>query len=157
VVAGVANLSIIDDSPPQQKLSASQLRSFQRLGHSVRGCRLEIAVTIAMRFADYTKVFDIHWAEPQIDFGPAQRGLFQNSVLLTSIPVVTRQERIDDFDHEGTPPADQPLQILCEDHVGTYVIPFLCQWRDGLWQSLAANRRIEAKVVGWRQPRQAQR
>jgi hypothetical protein len=71
--------------------------------------------------------------------------------------VVTRQERIDDFDHEGTPPADQPLQILCEDHVGTHVIPFLRQWRDDMWQSLVANRRIEAKVVGWRQPRQAQR
>jgi hypothetical protein len=71
--------------------------------------------------------------------------------------MATRQERIDAFDHEGSPPQDQPLEILCEDHVGTYVIPFLCQWRDGVWQSLAANRRIEAKVVGWRQPRQAQR
>ena len=37
--------------------------------------------------------------------------------------MVTRQERIDDFIHEGSPPNDQPLQILCEDHVGTYVIP----------------------------------
>ena len=34
--------------------------------------------------------------------------------------MVTRQERIDDFIHEGSPPNDQPLQILCEDHVGTY-------------------------------------
>jgi len=24
---------------------------------------------------------------------------------------------------------DQPLELLCEDHVGTYVIPFLCRWR----------------------------
>jgi hypothetical protein len=38
--------------------------------------------------------------------------------------LVTRQERIDDFIHEGEPPIDQPLQILCEDHNGTYVIPF---------------------------------
>jgi hypothetical protein len=42
-----------------------------------------------------------------------------------------RQERIDAFIHEGSPPADQPLEILCEDHVGTYVIPFLCQWTEG--------------------------
>jgi len=28
--------------------------------------------------------------------------------------MVTRQQRIDGFDHEGTPPPDQPLQILCE-------------------------------------------
>jgi hypothetical protein len=71
--------------------------------------------------------------------------------------LATRQERIDDFDHEGSPPADQPLQILCEDHVGTYVVPFLCQWRNGVWQNLATNRRIEATVIGWRKPRQVQR
>jgi hypothetical protein len=76
VVAGVANLSIIDGSPPQQKLSASQLRSFQRLGHSVPGCRLEIAVTIAMRFADYTKVLDIHWAELALHNAACFRTLF---------------------------------------------------------------------------------
>ena len=45
--------------------------------------------------------------------------------------LVTRQERIDDFIHEGRPPIDQPLQILCEDHNGTYVILFLCRWREG--------------------------
>jgi hypothetical protein len=38
--------------------------------------------------------------------------------------MATRQDRIDAFDHEGSPPTDQPLEILCEDHVGTYVIPF---------------------------------
>src|SRR6516164_1522198 len=31
-----------------------------------------------------------------------------------------RQERIDAFTHQGFPPADQPLELLCEDHVGTY-------------------------------------
>ena len=45
--------------------------------------------------------------------------------------MAARQERIDAFIHEGSPPADQPLEILCEDHVGTYVIPFLCQWTEG--------------------------
>ena len=39
--------------------------------------------------------------------------------------MATRQERIDAFSHDGTPPTDQPLELLCEDHVGTYVIPFL--------------------------------
>jgi hypothetical protein len=71
--------------------------------------------------------------------------------------MVTRQERISDFDHEGTPPSDQPLQILCEDHSGTYVVPFLCQWHDGSWQSVASKRSIEATVIGWRAPRQIQR
>jgi hypothetical protein len=47
--------------------------------------------------------------------------------------MVTRQERIDAFTHQGAPPANQPLEVLCEDHVGTYVIPFLCRWSSGAW------------------------
>jgi hypothetical protein len=65
--------------------------------------------------------------------------------------LVTRQERIDDFIHKRSPPIDQPLQILCEDHVGTYVIPFLCRWRDGIWENAKTSGRIEATVVGWRE------
>jgi len=103
-----------------------------------------------MRFADCTKVVDIRCAEGKVDLSQAYRGLFETPVLLTSFPVVTRQERINDFDHEGTPPADQPLQILCEDHAGTYVVPFLCQWQDGAWRSVVSDRRIEATVIGWR-------
>ena len=38
--------------------------------------------------------------------------------------MATRQERIDTFTYKGVPPPDQPLELLCEDHVGTYVIPF---------------------------------
>jgi hypothetical protein len=48
------------------------------------------------------------------------------------------------------PPADQPLELLCEDHVGTYVIPFLCQWNSGTWHSVDTSNPIEATVVGWR-------
>ena len=71
--------------------------------------------------------------------------------------LVTRQERIDDFIHEGSPPNDRPLQILCEDHVGTYVIPFPCRWRDGIWEHAKTSRRIEAAVVGWRALNKTQR
>jgi hypothetical protein len=67
--------------------------------------------------------------------------------------MATRQERIDCFIHEGCPPTDQALQILCEDHVGTYVVPFLCQWRDRTWRSVITDRRIEAAVLGWRMPK----
>ena len=62
--------------------------------------------------------------------------------------LVTRQERIDDFIHEGSPPNDQPLQILCEDHVGAYVISFPCRWREGIWENAKTSRRIEARLVG---------
>jgi hypothetical protein len=61
-----------------------------------------------------------------------------------------RQERIDAFSHDGTPPTDQPVELLCEDHVGTYVIPFLCRWRIGAWRGLDTDQPIEATVLGWR-------
>jgi hypothetical protein len=66
--------------------------------------------------------------------------------------LVTRQERLDEFTHEGSPPIDHPLQILCEDHVGTYLIPFLCRWHGGAWENAKTHRRLEATVVGWREP-----
>jgi hypothetical protein len=71
--------------------------------------------------------------------------------------MATRQERIDAFNHDGPPPTDQPLELLCEDHVGTYVIPFLCRWRNGTWQGLDTDRCIDATVLGWRVPSQNQR
>ena len=57
--------------------------------------------------------------------------------------MVTRQARIDAF-HQGVPPTDQSLELLCEDHIGTYVIPF------GAWQNAETGKPIEATVVGWR-------
>jgi hypothetical protein len=71
--------------------------------------------------------------------------------------MATRQERIDAFIHEGMPPADRPLEILCEDHIGTYVIPFLCRWRDDVWRSVKTDRRIEVGVIGWREAKRNQR
>jgi hypothetical protein len=64
--------------------------------------------------------------------------------------MATRQARIDAFIHEGLPLVDRPFELLCEDHVGTYVIPFLCRWRGGAWQSVETSDPIEAIVVGWR-------
>ena len=70
---------------------------------------------------------------------------------------MTRQVRLDEFIHDGTPPPDKALEVLCEDHNGTYLLPFLCQWRDGNWQSVKGKRRIEVAVIGWRGPKQKQR
>jgi len=64
--------------------------------------------------------------------------------------MATRQQRIEAFTHEGDPPTDQPLELLCEDHVGTYVIPFLCRSSGGVWHNADTGSRIEATVIGWR-------
>jgi hypothetical protein len=51
------------------------------------------------------------------------------------------------------PPTEQPLQVLCEDDNGTHLIPFLCRWREGMWQNAKTSRSIEATVIGWRAPK----
>ena len=63
--------------------------------------------------------------------------------------MATRSERLSEFD-KGPPPADQPLELLCEDHAGTYVLPYPCEWRDGAWRSTSMGTAIEATVLGWR-------
>ena len=63
--------------------------------------------------------------------------------------MATRQQRLDAFLH-GAPPIDRPLELLCEDHVGTYVIPFPCRWTNEFWQGVETGERILATVLGWR-------
>lgn len=64
--------------------------------------------------------------------------------------MVTRDERLKDFTTEGEPAADRLFELLCEDHVGTYVIPFACQWAKGAWSNGETGDPIDADVLGWR-------
>jgi hypothetical protein len=63
--------------------------------------------------------------------------------------MATRQARLDEI-NQGIPKENRPLQILCEDHCGTYVIPYVCQWSDGAWRKVGSAKVIEAAVIGWR-------
>lgn len=63
--------------------------------------------------------------------------------------MVTRERRMADF-NTGEPPADRPLEILCEDHCGTYVLPFACRWTDAAWVGEPNNLPLQATVLGWR-------
>lgn len=78
----------------------------------------------------------------------------QNLVIFCSYrspQMATRKYRISEF-NTGIPPADQALDILCEDKSGTYVPPFACHWVDGAWLG-PSNIRIAATVLGWRERR----
>ena len=44
--------------------------------------------------------------------------------------MATRDYRLAEFSQEPPPPG-LPLQLLCEDKSGTYLLPFRCEWRDG--------------------------
>jgi hypothetical protein len=64
--------------------------------------------------------------------------------------MATTHPRISDFDSESEPPAGHLMELLCEDHNGTYVLPFPCRWVDGAWRSIRSDHQIEAIVIGWR-------
>jgi hypothetical protein len=64
--------------------------------------------------------------------------------------MATRQERLGAFPSGHERPEGQLFELLCEDHIGTYVLPFLCYWTDDAWCSIDTNSKIDADVVGWR-------
>jgi hypothetical protein len=69
--------------------------------------------------------------------------------------MATRERRLAEFNGQGDPPPDQPVQVLCEDHSGTYQLPFACRFVDGAWRNNESGGAVEATVVGWRLPRAA--
>jgi hypothetical protein len=68
--------------------------------------------------------------------------------------MATREKRLAQFDGEGTPPPGLPVQVLCEDHSGTYELPFACSFIDGAWRNHESGSMLEATVVAWRLLRQ---
>ena len=62
--------------------------------------------------------------------------------------MATRQQRINNFNSDGEPPAGYWMELLCEDHNGTYVLPFPCLWVDGAWRSPGRTIRLKLKSLG---------
>ncbi len=64
--------------------------------------------------------------------------------------MATREERLAEFTTDGPPAARVPVQLLCEDHRGTYVLPFACIRTETGWHNAVSGDRIEVTVLGWR-------
>lgn len=64
--------------------------------------------------------------------------------------VAARQRRLAAFPGDGVPPRGKACQLLCEDHVGTYTLPYLCHWSDGTWRNVNTEEPVKTGVVGWR-------
>ena len=64
--------------------------------------------------------------------------------------IAARQRRLAAFPGEGMPPGGEACELLCQDHVGTYMLPYACNWNDGTWRSVKTGEPIKAGVVGWR-------
>jgi hypothetical protein len=63
--------------------------------------------------------------------------------------MVTRIERLSGFSTEAALD-DTPLELLCEDHRGTYVLPYPCIRSGAVWRNATTADRILADVIGWR-------
>jgi hypothetical protein len=57
-----------------------------------------------------------------------------------------------EFTGEGTPPIGRACELLCEDHVGTYALPYRCHWIEGTWRKAGTGEPVKAGVVAWREP-----
>ena len=58
--------------------------------------------------------------------------------------MATRDYRLAEFSQEPPPPG-LPLQLLCEDTSGTYLLPFSCEWREGGWYAAEKTKAAESK------------
>ncbi|MBR0795152.1 hypothetical protein JQ615_07120 [Bradyrhizobium jicamae] len=67
--------------------------------------------------------------------------------------MATREKRLAQFDGNGEPSPNQRVEVLCEDHSGTYQLPFACRFVDGQWRNDATGGALEANVIAWRMPR----
>ena len=59
-------------------------------------------------------------------------------------------DRLAEFIADRLPNDGTPVELLCVDHNGTYVVPFACRRAEDAWRNFGTNEAIEADVVGWR-------
>ena len=66
--------------------------------------------------------------------------------------MVARATRLDEFITDGAPALDTLVELLCEDHVGTYLLPYLCRSTAEGFRNERTKELIHGWVVGWREP-----
>jgi hypothetical protein len=65
--------------------------------------------------------------------------------------MVTRTVRLKDFRTDGYPGSGLQVQVLAEDHVGTYILPFPCRHINGQWRNGTTGEAVQASILGWRE------
>lgn len=63
--------------------------------------------------------------------------------------MATREHRIAEFTTDA-PTIGRSYVLLCEDHAGTYALPYPCFWSGAEWLNADTSAAIEVRVVGWR-------
>jgi hypothetical protein len=64
--------------------------------------------------------------------------------------MATRAGRLAEFTTGHAPQSASEIELLCEDHNGTYVLPFPCHRCGGAWFNSKTGEAVESEVVGWR-------
>jgi hypothetical protein len=67
--------------------------------------------------------------------------------------MATRKARLEEFVIDRTPASGQQVEALAEDHVGTYILPFRCEYANGKWRNAETGETVQAHVQGWRELR----
>lgn len=99
-------------------------------GARVKHCLPGAAATASYRFA----------CERRPHIYPVNKGAHK---------MATREHRIAEF-NAGPPPDGEAVEVLCEDHNGTYLLPFACRFINNKWFNAFINQEIEGTVLGWR-------
>jgi len=64
--------------------------------------------------------------------------------------MATRAGRLAEFTTDQEPQSGLEIELLCEDHNGTYVLPFPCQREGQAWVNAKTGESVLCDVVGWR-------
>ncbi len=64
--------------------------------------------------------------------------------------MVTREDRLVGFETVIAPDADAILEMLCEDHNGTYLLPFPCRLTNGELHNATTGELLTMQAIGWR-------
>jgi hypothetical protein len=60
-------------------------------------------------------------------------------------------DRLSQFVTDREAPDGTAVEALCQDHVGTYVLPFPCRREGAAWYNSNTSAPLDCDVVGWRE------
>ena len=64
--------------------------------------------------------------------------------------MTTFVQRLADFCTDRYPEEKLPVELLCKDKNGTYVIPYACCRLADEWRNLETDETVTADIIGWR-------
>lgn len=64
--------------------------------------------------------------------------------------MTTWHDRLAEFTTNDEPQSGCEVELLCEDHVGTYVLPFPCRRGESGWINACTGEELRIEILGWR-------